>query len=65
MENMYKEKRAEFVQRLKVSKEEMNKTEKRDQFSSNNKNNNDSDSDNKGEAPARGKSLEEGRGNER
>lgn len=63
MANSANDKRAAFVQRLKVNPSQAKGT-KQSQFSSNNKSNNSSSSD-KGSAPARGKALGGGRGNER
>lgn len=58
------DKRAAFMQRIKVTPSQT-KSAKQGQFSSNNKNSNNSSSSNKASAPARGKALGGGRGNER
>lgn len=59
------DKRAAFRQHLKVNPNQT-KSVKQSQFSSNNKNSsNSSGSSNKASAPARGKALGGGRGNER
>lgn len=63
------DKRAAFMQRIKVNQSQ-NKSAKQSQFSSNNKSSSNSSSSNssssnKADAPARGKALGGGRGNER
>lgn len=58
------DKRAAFIQRIKANPSQA-KVTKQSQFSSNNKSNSNSSSSNKGNAPARGKALGGGRGNER
>lgn len=58
------DKRAAFLQRIKVNQSQ-NKSAKQNQFSSNNKRSSNSSSSNKADAPARGKALGGGRGNER
>lgn len=63
MANKMSAKKAAFRQSLKVTPSEM-KSAKQSQFSSNN-NNGTSSSSNKASAPARGKALGGGRGNER
>lgn len=57
-------KRAAFMQRIKVNPSQT-KSAKQGQFSSNNKSSSNSNSSNKTSAPARGKALGGGRGNER
>lgn len=57
-----KEKRAAFVQRIKVNSSDQSKAAKQSQFCSNNKK---SSSGNKANAPDRQRSLTTGRGNER
>lgn len=63
MANSTNDKRAAFMQRIKVNPSQ-NKSAKQSQFSSNNKNSNSANG-NKGSAPSRGKALGGGRGNER
>lgn len=58
------DKRAAFMQRIKVNNTGQSKAAKQSQFSSNNKSSSNSSS-NKASAPARGKALGGGRGNER
>ena len=65
MADSFKDKRAAFVQSVKVSPDHA-KSAKQQQFSSNNKGNSSSTSgSNKASAPSRGKALGGGRGNER
>lgn len=64
MANSANDKRAAFMQRIKVNSSQT-KSAKQSQFSSNNKSSSNSSSSNKASAPARGKSLGGGRGNER
>ncbi len=65
MANSANDKRAAFMQRIKVNSSQT-KSAKQSQFSSNNKNSSNSgNSGNKSSAPARGKALGGGRGNER
>ena len=64
MDNSANDKRAAFIQRIKVNPSQI-KSVKQGQFTSNNKGNSNSNNGNKGSAPARGKALGGGRGNER
>jgi hypothetical protein len=65
MANNANDKRAAFMQRIKVNPSQT-KSAKQSQFSSNNKSSSNSSSgNNKASAPARGKALGGGRGNER
>lgn len=64
MANSANDKRAAFMQRIKVNPSQT-KSAKQSQFSSNNKSSNSSSSSNKASAPARVKALGGGRGNER
>lgn len=58
------DKRAAFMQRIKVNPNQT-KGEKQIQFSSNNKSSGNSSSSNRADAPSRGRALGGGRGNER
>lgn len=65
MANSANDKRAAFMQRIKVNSSQI-KSSKQRQFSSNNKSSSNSNkSGNKSSAPARGRALGGGRGNER
>lgn len=64
MANNTNDKRSIFMQRIKVNSGQ-NKSVKQGQFSSNNKSSGNSGTSNKASAPARGKALGGGRGNER
>lgn len=58
------EKKAAFMQRIRVSPDQL-KSAKQNQFSSNNKNSSNSNNSNKADAPERVRGLGGGRGNER
>lgn len=64
MANSANDKRAAFMQRIKVNPSQT-KSAKQSQFASNDKSSSNSSSSNKASAPARGKALGGGRGNER